>query len=1227
MYIKYESYNNIKIERKRNIFKKLFSTHSRKENHKKGIEIKYIVSYPSNPSIPCKQESQSSIVSSGNFQNKSNNSVNSVSRDKNIEISTSPNPSNFSLNCSNNENSGEKANITTDSVTEKKISTTKVQKGTSNNHKKVSKYYNPNTMVYKETRTHEHIKNYLKSLANGRKNSKSFISVTSTSSPTSTNANTKAYHKNFSHPNISSISNASSTFSIHSLSQISQSQLHPVEIPNQSGNSPKLNKDHKSLTKTHSDRRLALDKIMGKIRKVQSQHNIQHNNKSNDSFKLEKESSDKNTKNSMEVDKSVGKVSDRNTKSKSKLGQNDLSIFHINKYFSINSGKGKSNKNNNQNQSHNPQKVKYMRTNSAKINSYPNTVSYFSKGHEMIPRHKNISVHSNYNKIASIDISNSQLNDEKFYSIKKASSSQHMNKLSHNVSSSTSSNFEFEVNFNSDDTLINSQYLNNTQTITSESYNSIKKSNSSIYNTQEQLKELENSLQNLNLDKFNSNTLTNLNNTNILFHKTSSNTNLGKSISSSRTHSNANLQMGSSKSKSSSRTHSNLNLQVGSTKSKASSRNQSYGNLQQISSFNNNTNTSTNTNSNTNSNPNCTTSSNTNSNINTITNSNPKSIEYRRPKNNAVSSNNLIINNNPKEMCRSPDSSELNIPFCGSPPTCGKVKYEPSISGKSDKGSRSISVSFALNTTKKTRRNRIGAFSLKNFITTETIEENSDEESCWNENFEVENDCSNTDFSRKPKSMFNESVYSYSSSVNQIRNDLKMEKFRNKTKYFTNLFGKDRDIFLGEKLRKKMEELNNNKNNKSKHSSNHKGNSNYACSIKETDSIYLKTEEDSLVERKVNQYHFINEIDSGSYGHVFTVYDENINKYFACKVISKSKLKRNFRFTQVARRRNITPMSNGGNSQEDDPFDQIKREVAIFKKMTKHPNIASLVEVLDDAKDDNIYMVFELCEKGKIMDIRVNERVEPFSEEKARKYFRDIVLGLEYCHYKKIIHRDIKPENLLLTADDKVKITDFGISYMFNENQDDANIFDKNASPLFCPPEACSTERKSMKGKAVDIWALGATLYSFVHGYCPFEDNNIINLCKKIEEDPVVYSPTITDSLKDLLSKMLQKDPDKRITLPEIKEHPWVTENGTNPMLSTEKNCIYEEINDEEIQNAIQPAFKFVSKLLKKIRKGISTKNEKDKNSPNRHYSLSVNSNSLPDHEHRQRSYSQKTGF
>jgi len=1151
--------NKIIIERKKNLFTKIFAPRSKRINNKKDIGIKYIVSYPSDHSISWKQNSQSSIVNSIN-----SNSLSGISQDEKMEIIACQNPSNKIL--SNTNSIDELSYVTTDPITERKTNTTS-QKTSSNKNKesKSNTYYVNSMVVYKSTKSHECFKNYLKSLAHARKNAKTYISVTSTTPISNINGNTPSNSKHTSLPNISSISNVSSTFSIgNSSSQISQTQLCITDTTSQNSYPSKEKKEDASIMKSRTDRKLALDKIITKLRKVQHQQNQQY--KTNE-IKYEQEN----------IDKKTGKVYDRPTKSKSKTNQSEIiksNNININKYFN-DDGKGKASKYINQNQS--KSNGKYMKINPAKINNFTPTISYSTKGHEMIPRHKNISVHSNYNKIASIDVSNNQPNDEKLNPINQSSSTQHMHNLSHNITSSTSSNFE--MTFNSDDTLINSQFLNNSQINAADSNMTIVKSNSSISNTQEQLKELESCLNDLNLDKSNSNTPTNLDNNKILSAKTSSNSNLMESSSSSRTYSNVNLQ-NTNKSKSLSRTHSNGNIQPTATS---------------------------------------------------------KSIEFRIPKGNSHTPNNLNKCSS-REFCKSQDTFEMNL--CGSPASNGSHSmtkssyyYEPSISGKSDKGSRSISVSFAINP-KKTHRNRyMGAFSLKNYVTTETIEENSDEESSyWNENFEVENDSNGIDFSRKPKSLCNESVFSYSSSVNQIRHDLKMEKYQNKKKYFANLLSKDRDIYLREKLRKKIEELDIESDTK-KSINNRRISNSTSHSIKETDSIYIKTEEPNnvslpslqcMTKGKVNQYHFIKEIDSGSYGHVYMVFDENINKYFACKVISKSRLKRNFRFTQVARRRNISPMSNGSNMPEEDPLDQIKREVAIFKKMTKHPNIASLVEVLDDAKEDNIYMVFELCEKGKIMNIKVNERVEPFTEERARKYFRDIVLGLEYCHYKKIIHRDIKPENLLLTANDTVKITDFGISYMFNENQDDANLFDKNASPLFCPPEACSTERKCMKGKAVDIWALGATLYSFVHGHCPFEDDNIINLCKKIEEDPVVYSPTISDELKDLLSKMLQKDPDKRITLPEIKEHCWVTENGTNPMMSTEENCIYEEINDDEIQNAIQPAFMFVSKLLSKLKKGIK-KNEKHKNYPLRHHSINISTNSLSDHK--QWSYSQSPNF
>jgi len=171
-----------------------------------------------------------------------------------------------------------------------------------------------------------------------------------------------------------------------------------------------------------------------------------------------------------------------------------------------------------------------------------------------------------------------------------------------------------------------------------------------------------------------------------------------------------------------------------------------------------------------------------------------------------------------------------------------------------------------------------------------------------------------------------------------------------------------------------------------------------AYSVKETDSIYLKSEEpgnvslpslNCMTEGKVNQYYFIKEINSVSYGRVYLVYDENVNEYFACKVISKSRLKRNFRFAQVARRRSFTPSINGDVPNVPcDPLESIKKEVAIFKKITKHPNIALLVEVLDDAREDNIYMVFQLCEKGKVMDIQVNKKSRTIYRRKSQKVFQ-----------------------------------------------------------------------------------------------------------------------------------------------------------------------------------------------------------------------------------------------
>merc|ERR1719210_3092376 len=152
---------------------------------------------------------------------------------------------------------------------------------------------------------------------------------------------------------------------------------------------------------------------------------------------------------------------------------------------------------------------------------------------------------------------------------------------------------------------------------------------------------------------------------------------------------------------------------------------------------------------------------------------------------------------------------------------------------------------------------------------------------------------------------------------------------------------------------------------------------------------------------------------------------------YAMKILSKKKLQR--KAGMFFKR--PPPRKDGGKKPED-PLDKIYREIAILKKID-HPNVVKLVEVVDDPGEDNLYMVFELLERGEVLEIPTNI---PMSEEEAIKCFRDVVHGLEYLHYQKVIHRDIKPSNLLRADNGEVKIADLGVSDEFDGDGGDARL-------------------------------------------------------------------------------------------------------------------------------------------------------------------------------------------
>ena len=247
----------------------------------------------------------------------------------------------------------------------------------------------------------------------------------------------------------------------------------------------------------------------------------------------------------------------------------------------------------------------------------------------------------------------------------------------------------------------------------------------------------------------------------------------------------------------------------------------------------------------------------------------------------------------------------------------------------------------------------------------------------------------------------------------------------------------------------------------------------------------------------------------------------------------------------------------------------------------------------------------------------------------ARDVFRDTVLGLEFLHFHGIIHRDIKPANLLWTHDYRVKISDFGVSYLGrpmqgepgNDGSDEPTISHADMSielaktvgtPAFYAPELCDPDlfdaqrnitRPHITGQ-VDVWALGVTLYAMIFGRLPFYDANEFVMYEKIarnevfipskrfrgvedepkvpmncnkREDHVVQYETVDDELQDLLRWLLTKDPGKRITIKEVKHHPWVLRgvsdhinwiDVTDPSYQGSRKI---EISQEDIQEAIVP--------------------------------------------------------
>ncbi|KAL9653637.1 hypothetical protein ABK040_009114 [Willaertia magna] len=276
--------------------------------------------------------------------------------------------------------------------------------------------------------------------------------------------------------------------------------------------------------------------------------------------------------------------------------------------------------------------------------------------------------------------------------------------------------------------------------------------------------------------------------------------------------------------------------------------------------------------------------------------------------------------------------------------------------------------------------------------------------------------------------------------------------------------------------------------------------------------------------KTINEYTLITTIGKGSYGKVKLCMDSS-NRPYAIKMMNKSTLKR-------------IKKAGGGNMLID-----VQREIAILKKLD-HSNIVKLYEVIDDPKNDMLYLVIEYVENGPILtmsETSTSAVAKPckYTLNQVRKYMIQIIAGLQYLHRQGICHRDIKPENILIDADDNIKLSDFGVSQIV-EGDDDL-IKTAAGTPAFMSPESIKGDPYS--GFKSDIWALGVTLYVILFNSTPFQGESYIQIYNSIQNEHLVIPHPLDKDylLKDLFSKLLDKNPETRMDLKQFKHHPWLS--------------------------------------------------------------------------------------
>ncbi|GAA0140847.1 non-receptor serine/threonine protein kinase [Lithospermum erythrorhizon] len=291
--------------------------------------------------------------------------------------------------------------------------------------------------------------------------------------------------------------------------------------------------------------------------------------------------------------------------------------------------------------------------------------------------------------------------------------------------------------------------------------------------------------------------------------------------------------------------------------------------------------------------------------------------------------------------------------------------------------------------------------------------------------------------------------------------------------------------------------------------------------VKRVPSAGLRTE--SVLQKKTgNLKEFFSlgrKLGQGQFGITFLCVEKATGKEYACKSIAKRKL--------------LT----------DDDVEDVRREIQIMHHLAGHLNVITIKGAYEDAVA--VHVVMEFCAGGELFD-RIIQRGH-YTERKAAELTRTIVGVVEACHSLGVMHRDLKPENFIFVdhkEDSLLKTIDFGLSIFFKPGE---RFTDVVGSPYYVAPEVL----QKRYGLESDVWSAGVIIYILLSGVPPFWAETEAGIFEQVLHGDLDFAsdpwPSISESAKDLLRRMLVRDPRKRLTAHEVLCHPWVHVDGVAP--------------------------------------------------------------------------------